>query len=153
MTSSTRYFEDIEVGQRREVGRFELSRDEIISFAELYDPQPYHTDPDAAADSAFGELVASGWQTLCSTTRFAVEEFRRQVVTMGGLGIDNLQWTTPVRPGDEITVYDEVVEKRLSESKSDRGLMRERITGINQSGEQVIRYEVVTLVRRDPDRL
>lgn len=145
------YFEDLEIGRERDCGTFEIDEDEIISFAEQYDPQPYHTDPEAAESSPFGGIISSGWMTLCRSTRLAVDAFRKHVATMGGLGIDGLRWTTPVRPGDALTVRNVVVDKRISESDPTRGLMHEKVMVENQHGERVLTYVVISLVQRTPD--
>ena len=142
------FFEDLELGRERELGSFSISKEDIVSFATEYDPQPYHVDEDAAEDSPFGGLVASGWHTLCLSTRVCVDGFRGSVSTMGGVGVDNLAWRTPARPGDTLTVNHEVIDKRVTESDPSRGLMRESVTVSNQRGETVLTYEVIGLVER-----
>lgn len=103
------HFEDIDVGDTEAVGSVTVTREEIIAFAEQYDPQPFHVDPDAAAASPYGGLVASGWHTVSLTMRLLVEGFLRDAATRGALGVDELRWHSPVRPGDSLTASAEVV--------------------------------------------
>ncbi|TKR26227.1 MaoC family dehydratase [Natronomonas salsuginis] len=120
----TLYFEDLSIGDRYEVGEYTVAKDEIIAFAEQFDPQPFHTDEEAAKDSVFGELVASGLHTLCLSVRLFVAEFVNRedgLANMGGLGMDDLRWHAPVRPGETLRVEVEVAEKNPSESHDDRG--------------------------------
>jgi acyl dehydratase len=151
ITVTRLFFEDLEVGYERACGSFGVDENDIVEFASQYDPQPYHLDSEAAAESAFGELVASGWMTLCLSTRLVVDAFRKRVATMGGLGIDDLRWTEPVRPGDTLSVRTEVVDKRISESDPSRGIMRERVTVDNQADDRVLTYLVASLVERRAD--
>lgn len=130
------YFEDIEEGQIREFGSYEVAEDEILTFAEQYDPQPFHTDPEAAARSMFGGLIASGWHTAAMTMRMIVEHLFAETAATGSKGIDELRWPNPVRPGDTLQVEHEVLEK---ESRDDGlGLVRGRTTTRNQDGEVVL---------------
>ncbi|WP_299237456.1 MaoC family dehydratase [Natronomonas sp.] len=118
------YFEDLDVGDQYEAGAYTIDADEIVSFAEQFDPQPFHTDPEAAADSMFGGLVASGLHTLSLSVRLFVTGFVNagpELRNMGGLGMDDLQWHEPVRPGDTLRIEVEVVETTPSESREDRG--------------------------------
>ena len=120
----TLYFEDLSIGDRHEVGGYTVSKDEIIEFAEQFDPQPFHVDEAAAEDSVFGELVASGLHTLCLSVRLFVTQFVNPedgLANMGGLGMDDLRWHEPVYPGDTLRVGIEVVETTPSESRDDRG--------------------------------
>lgn len=148
----TRYFEDVTVGTTRELGAVSVSQEEIVAFAERYDPQPFHVDPDAAAESPFGEVVASGWHTAALCMRVLVEEYLLDTAAQGALGLDELRWPTPVRPGDTLTVRNEVVGKRVSDSDPSRGVVRAKLTADNQQEEQVVKWIAVVLVGRDPDR-
>lgn len=137
-TPKTRYLEDFEVGERWESRPFSLSADEIIAFARAHDPQPMHTDPAHGAASAFGSIIASGWQVASR----AMTEFIRAGgygrTPMLGIGIDELRWLKPVRPGDRLTVEREVVEVKRSESRPDRGTVRTRVVVRNEAGEAVL---------------
>ncbi|MFB6309976.1 MAG: MaoC/PaaZ C-terminal domain-containing protein [Salinirussus sp.] len=117
------YFEDLEPGQTWRVGGETVTQSEIIAFAEQYDPQPFHVDPAAAAESMFGELVASGLHTMCLAGRQFIVEFVQgmEFKNMGGLGMDDLRWHEPLRPGDTLELEIEVRDTEPSESHTDRG--------------------------------
>ena len=144
------YFEDLEVGQQESFGTHEVTRAEIVDFAERYDPQPMHLDPEAAAESMFGELVASGWHVAAVCMRLLVEGLLADSGAMGSPGVDALRWHEPVRPGDELTVETEILAKRPSESRPDRGLVRVDV-GV-RNGERTLVMSMEALVfweRRD----
>lgn len=107
----TRYYEDVEVGDVREYGRYDVTRGEILEFAEQYDPQPIHVDEEAARASMFGGLVASGWHTASMTMRMLVENVLTDAAVAGALGVDDLRWPNPVRPGDCLRGRTEVLDK------------------------------------------
>jgi acyl dehydratase len=146
------YFEDLEAGQVRELGTFHLSREEIVEFAERYDPQPIHVDEDAAEASVFGGLIASGWQTASACMRLLVDGLLGDAASMGALGVDELRWKAPVRPGQEISVRNEILETRPSDSRDDRGYVRNRTVGENADGEEVITMVGVNIIgKRGPE--
>jgi len=93
-------FEDLDEGETFESGTHTVTKSEIVSFAEQFDPQPFHVDEAAAEDSMFGGLVASGLHTLSLATRLTVDDCLSEIANMGGSGMDELRWYTPVRPGD-----------------------------------------------------
>lgn len=142
------YFEDISVGQTRSFGQYTITRDEIVSFAEQFDPQPFHTDEEAARDSFFGGLVASGMHTLCICMRLAVTGFYLDAANVAGKGIDNLRWRMPVYPDDTLSVTSEVLKAQPSESRDDCGEVTSRWTMRNQEGEPVLDLEVTALFLR-----
>jgi acyl dehydratase len=132
-----RYLEDFTVGQTFQSPRLRIDKDRIKSFAAEFDPQPFHMDEEAARSSVFGELVASGWHTAAATMRLFVES---ELVPAGryvGAGCDELRWPKPVRPGDELRVVSEVIEVRPSQSRPDRGIVRIKVTTLNQNDETV----------------
>jgi acyl dehydratase len=146
-----RYFEDFKVGDKFNGGSVEVSQDAIIAYARQFDPQPFHLDPEAAAGTMFGELVASGWHTASMTMRlFATSEIEIVNGVIGG-GVEQLSWPRPVRPGDKLTVRSEILETRPSKSKPDRGMMRVRVETLNQDG-AVVQSFIANLVvmRRSP---
>ncbi|ELZ18000.1 MaoC domain-containing protein dehydratase [Haloterrigena salina JCM 13891] len=146
------YYEDIEVGETQEFGEYTVTKEEILEFAERYDPQPFHTDEEAAEESAFGELVASGWHTASICMRLLVDGSIQDQASMGARGVDELRWNQPVRPGDTLSVRTEVVDKRVSESDPKRGYVDSRLEGINQHDEVVISWVGLGMVeRRTPD--
>lgn len=108
----TRYFEDVEVGESERFGSYEVTGDEVVSFAERWDPQPFHLDEEAAEASIFGGLLASGWHTVCICMRLVVQDFLDDVASMGSPGVDEIRWLDPVRPGDVLTVEVEVLGAR-----------------------------------------
>lgn len=149
-STSVKFYEDITVGDQRKFGEFQITKDEITEFARKYDPQPFHLDEEAAKESMFGELVASGWQTAAICMRLTVENIT-DVATLGGLGVDNLRWHEPLRPGDTLRVRTEVLEKRASEGRDDRGYVTRHFEGVTDDGTRIISYEAIEIVRRDTD--
>jgi acyl dehydratase len=147
-----KYYEDIEVGDTDEFGEYHVTKEEIIEFASKYDPQPFHTDEEAAKESAFGELVASGWHTAAICMRLLVDNMMDKRASMGARGVDELRWRQPVRPGDTLHIRTEVVDKRRSESDPGRGYVDNRMEGVNQDGEVVISWVGLGMVAlRDPE--
>jgi acyl dehydratase len=136
-TASPLYFEELELGRRYGCGSVTLTREEMIGFARVYDPQPFHLDEEAAEHSVFKGLVASGWQTAALTMKLRVEGDLQIAGGWIGLGIDKIVWPTPVRPGDQLTASTEVVEMRESKSKPKWGVIKVKTTTINQKGETV----------------
>ena len=144
------YFEDLTPGLTFKTGWRTLDAEAIKAFARDYDPQPFHTDAEAATSSFFGELVASGWHTMATTMRLIVDgEFRPAGGVIGG-GVDEFRWPIPVRPGDALTVLSEVVESRPSRSRQDIGMVRVRHTTVNQKGETVQTFIANHVVQRRP---
>jgi acyl dehydratase len=112
------YYEDITVGSSNKFGNYEATREEVMRFAETYDPQPFHLDDNAAAATHFGRLSASGWHTCAMTMRMMVDNMKVQKQAgLGSPGVDNLRWVKPVYPGDTLTCRTEVLEKRRSKSR------------------------------------
>ncbi|ELY48130.1 MaoC family dehydratase [Natronorubrum sulfidifaciens] len=145
------HYEDIEIGDTEEFGEYQVTKDEIVEFAEQYDPQAFHVDEAAAEDSAFGTLVASGWHTASICMRLLVNGILGEQAGMGARGVDDLRWKQPVKPGDTLSVRTEVVDKRVSESDPKRGYVDTRLEGRNQDGEVVITWLAHGMVeRRNP---
>jgi len=115
-----------------------VTADDIVAFGSRYDPQPMHTDAEAAARGPFGALVASGWHIAALTVRAFVEAGGYGSTPVVGLGIDELRWLKPVRAGDVITVHREIVELRRSASNPGHGIVKTRVTVRNQAGEAVM---------------
>jgi acyl dehydratase len=141
------YFEEVDVGATRSFGSYEVTREEIISFAEQYDPQPFHTDPDAARESMFGTLVASGWHTGAITMRLLVDNYLSESGAMGSPGLEGLQWKVPVRPGDVLSVETEVTGKDAWDD--DRGAIHTNVTTSNDDGEAVMVMDSLVLFPRE----
>lgn len=135
----TLYFEDFTPGRVFELGTVAVTADEIIEFATRYDPQPFHTDPEAAQQSAFGGLIASGWMTCGLYMRLYVDAVLADAASQGSPGVEEVRWLAPVRPGDRLTATSTVEEATPSATTPNRGtvLMRSEMT--NQDGVVVMR--------------
>jgi len=145
------YYEDIEVGDVTECGSTTVTKEEIIEFAEEFDPQPFHVDEEAAEDTMFGGLAASGWHTASLCMRLLVDGVLSEQASQGAAGVDELRWKRPVRPGDTISVEVEVLEKEPHPKDPTRGRMRSELRGYNQDGEEVISWVGLGMVeRREP---
>lgn len=140
------YLEDLEAGQVfRGSTRIRVTVEDILRFAREYDPQPFHLDDKAAKKSIFGGLAASGWHTAAMTMRLLVDGDCRIAGGLIGLGFEEMRWPRPVRPGDELRVQSEVLEKRESRSRRDQGLVKMRNSTFNQDDEPV-QVSVGTLI-------
>ena len=145
------YFEDIAVGAKASFGRYEVTREAVLAFAGAYDPQPFHLSDEAAAQTHFGRLSASGWHTCAMTMAMVVENLK--VVEQAGLGaagIDELRWLKPVYPGDVLRCETEVIETRASRSRPEMGSFRSRMTVFNQHDEPVMSFVSIALIRTRP---
>ena len=142
-----RYFEDYAAGEVVEFGDYLITEEEVIEFAQRYDPQPFHVDKAAAAQSIYGGIIASGWMTGSVMMRLLVDHFISAVSSMGSPGIDELRWHKPVRPGDRLRVRVTVIETRRSQSKPDRGLIHVLQEAINQDGDTVMSVKGMGLYR------
>lgn len=131
------YFEDFEVGNVIEVGGYTVSEAEIIEFATRFDPQPFHIDAAAAAQSMFGGIIASGWHTCSMMMRLMVDGYMRNSSSLGSPGVDEVRWLKPVRGGDILTVRCAVLESVPSSSRPDRGVIFTQWEATNQRGELV----------------
>lgn len=145
------YFEDLEVGAETYFGSYEVTREEVIEFARKYDPQPFHLSDEAAANTHFGRIAASGWHTCAMTMGVIVRHLVAQEQTgLGSPGIDELRWLRPVYPADTLHVHGKIVETRASKSKPDIGSFRSATTVTNQDGEKVMTFTSIVLMRRRP---
>lgn len=133
-----RYWEDVEIGERVRSAEFEFSRENIFAFARQYDPQPMHLSEEGAAQSFFGELIASGWQTACVTFRLMVDARPLGSTPLVGLEVQAMKFERPVRPGDRVHVEGEVLERRVSKSRPDRGIITMRVVTKNQTDRPVM---------------
>lgn len=148
-----RYFEDYPVGCVFESEPIVVEESEMIAFAKRYDPQYFHTDPEAAARGVYGGLIASGWHTAAMTMRRLVESYLSSVASLGSPGIDELRWIRPVRPGDRLNVRVVVLEARRSHSRPERGIIHSRIEVSNQRGELVMSLKAINfMLCREPTR-
>ena len=133
------YFEDLEVGTVHRFGRYEVTREEVVAFAGKYDPQPFHLSDEAAADTYFGRLSASGWHTCAMTMAMLVAHLKENAQAgLGSPGLDELRWLRPVYPGDVLRCESEVTEKRVSRSRPEMGVYKSRMTVFNQDDQSVL---------------
>ncbi|HET6630432.1 MAG TPA: MaoC family dehydratase [Woeseiaceae bacterium] len=146
MVSPEQYLEDFAAGQvYRGSTRITVDADAIKAFAGEFDPQPFHLDEVAARDSIFGGLAASGWHTAAMTMRLLTEGEFQVAGGLVGLGLKELKWPRPVRPGDELRVEVEILAVRESQSRPEQGLVTTRTTTLNQHDE-IVQEFVNTLI-------
>ncbi len=141
------YFEDYVTGVVHEFCCIDVEESEIIDFGKRYDPQPFHTDPEAAKDSIYGGLIASGWLTSSLMMRLFAERYLSSVASLGSPGVDELRWIRPVRPGDTLSLRVTVLDANRSRSKPDRGIVRSYIEVMNQSDEVVMTMKAVNFLK------
>ena len=145
------YFEDLTPGRVFETASHTLSQEEIIAFAHQFDPQPFHTDPEAAKASVFDGLAASGWHTSCLTMRLVTASELKNVANgLIGMGIKDMRWPQPTRAGDTLHASLEVLAQKTSSSKPDFGVVQLRWTTLNQRGEIAMQLETSMWVARRP---
>lgn len=142
------WYEDFPEGSVREFGGVTVTREDILAFARQYDPQPFHLDEEAARRSAFGGLVASGWQTCALVTRMACDAFLLDAATAGSPGIENVRWVRPVRPGDTLRVRMLTLEARPMKSRPQLGILLMRYEVLNQRDETVLTMDGNTMMFR-----
>ena len=144
------YFEDFKPGDRFESATLTITEALIIEYARFYDPQPFHTDPEAARATVYGGLIASGMQTIGIAFKLFMQTGALAACSLGSPGLDEIRWKAPVRPGDTVRVVAEVAETRPSSSKPDRGIVRILFTTLNQRGEAVSTFIGNQLCGRRP---
>ena len=145
-----RYFEDFMPGDVIELGSRSVSRDEIVAFAREFDPQPFHLDEEAAQQSVYGGLLASGWHTGSISMRLLADGLVNHTVSMGSPGLDEMRWVKPVRPGDTLSGRYTVLECVPSRSKADRGVVRSLLELRNQHGDVVMTIRGMGIFGRRP---
>lgn len=141
MSAKKYYFEDFPVGMAVEIAGPTLTKESIIEYARRYDPQPFHTDEEAAKHLVFGGLIASGWHTVSLCMRMICDAYVLDAAAMGSPGVNKLLWTKPVRPGDTLRLRMSVLEAKPSLRKPDRGTVLHRWEVFNQNGELVMEME------------
>ena len=135
------WLDDLEVGSDTYFGSVEVTREEVIDFARKYDPQPFHLSDEAAAQTHFGRLSASGWHTCAMTMAMLVEHLKaNKQAGLGSPGIDELRWLKPVYPGDRLRCESEVLEKRRSASRPEMGIFKSRMAVFNQDDVMVMTF-------------
>ena len=144
------YLEDIVVGAKRSFGHYEVTAAEIIDYGKLYDDQPFHTDPEAAKDSVFGGLIASGWHTCAIVMELLANYIKAEkLASLGAPGMDSCRWLVPVRPGDVLHGRTTILAARPSASKP-MGLITVRTEVFNQDQAKVVQLEGVAMYGRRP---
>jgi acyl dehydratase len=147
-----RWFEDYVTGSVYEFGHVSLTEDEIVAFAQTYDPQRIHTDPAWAATGPFSGLIASGMQTMAATMRLYVDHYISRVASLASPGLDEIRFVRPVRPLDVLRIRVAVGDARLSRSKPDRGLVHTGIEILNQDDEVVLSFRAMNFFAVRPPR-
>lgn len=140
---SEKFFEDFRVGERFLTKEKTLSAEEIAEFAGRYDPQPFHVDEKAAAESPYGGVIASGFHTMAASFRLFIDTGVIGTTGMGSPGMDSIRWLKPVRPGDVLRV-----EARASRSEPGRGIVLMEFRTFNQEDDVVLSMRAAHLVRR-----
>jgi len=142
------YFEDVQVGQTHRFGHYEVTTEEIIAFAREFDPQPFHLDAEAAKQSMFGGLIASGWHTGAMFIRMINDHAIPGAATTGAIGFDDLRWLKPVRPGDVLSVESRVKEKVDAPNRHNLGIVKIESRVLNQQDDAVMTLTSLVLYRR-----
>jgi acyl dehydratase len=148
MADITYFWEDMAVGQVRDLGTISPSREEIIAFASQFDPQPFHLDDAAGEASVFGGLCASGWHTCSMAMRLMVTNFLQQTSSLGSPGLENIQWKKPVYPNDTLRLQTTVLETKPMGRRPDVGMTRNLWEMFNQHGDKVLHMEGWGMFRR-----
>ena len=150
MPATLRHFEDFRPGDVIELGSRTITKEAIIAFAKEFDPQVFHVDEEAAKQTIFGGLLASGWHTGSLLMRLLCDGLLARTASLGSPGIDELRWLKPVRPGDTLAGRMTVIESIPSRSKPDRGMVRSLMELRNQHGEVVLTVKGLSLLGRRP---
>lgn len=142
------HLEDFQPGQTFDLGSIEVTHDQVVDFAKQFDPQPFHIDIDAGGQSIFGGLIASGWHTCSLMMRLVVDNLFSRTATLGSPGVNQIRWMLPVRPGDTLTASTRVLAVTSSVSKPDRGTVEFHYEVRNQSDQQVLAMQGISMFRR-----
>lgn len=145
-----RWFEDYVPGSVHELGTVGVEESEILEFARSFDAQPMHTDPELAARSPFGGVIASGWHTASLMMRLYAVKYLSYPSSIASPGMEELRWLRPVRGGDKLSVRVTVLEARASKTKPDRGVVQSLIEVFNQRGEPVMTMRATNMILRRP---
>lgn len=141
-------YEDFQPGHFATLGPRHVTREEIIAFAAEFDPQPMHLDEEAGRRSMAGGLSGSGWHMCALAMRMQVDGIIGRTDSLGGLGVDEVKWLAPLRPGDDLTLEVHVEEARLSKSRPDAGIVKIRAEMFNASGVKLMTLVSNGLMRR-----
>ncbi len=145
------FFEDLEPGATAAFGRYQVTLEEVVEFAEKYDPQPFHLSDEAAAQTHFGRISASGWHTCAMVMRMMVDNIsERKQAGLGSPGLDELRWLKPVYPGDTLRVETRLIDKTPSRSRPEMGSFRSEVKVFNQDHVLVATMKSIGLIRTRP---
>jgi acyl dehydratase len=147
-----RWFSDYVVGAQYEYGHLDVREEEILRFAEQFDPQPIHIDGGFAAQGPFGGLIGSGWHSAGLAMRLIADHYLSKVASLASPGVDELRWKVPLRAGDRVRLRATVLEARPSRSKPDRGLVVTQVELLNQDDGVPISFRAMNLLAVRPDR-
>ena len=147
-----RCFEDYAPGRTYECGSVSFSAEGIIAFARAYDPQDMHVDPEKAARSPLGGIIASGWHTVSEVMRLYVDHFLPGPANTPSPGVDHLRWRKPVRPGDTLRLRVTVCEAIPSRTRPDRGIVKTLLEAFNQRDELVLSLRANDILLRRPSQ-
>lgn len=141
------YFEDVIIGQKHAFGNYHVTREEVLDFAQKYDPQTFHLSDDAAAKTHFGKISASGWHSCAMTMRMMVDNMHANPQAgLGSPGVDEIRWLKPVYPDDILRCESVTTSKRRSKSRPEMGSMEGAITVYNQNDEKVLTMKTIGLI-------
>jgi acyl dehydratase len=145
-----RYWEDFAVGDSTDVGPVTVSEAEIVEFATRFDPQPFHVDAEAAAQTPFGGLIASGWHTTALFMGMFVRAVLLDSASLGSPGVEEIRWTAPVRPGDTLTGRTTITDVQPSSKNPKRGTVFTTNEVFNQHGVLVLTLKARGFFARRP---
>ena len=140
-----RFYDDFSVGEKFSLGTVVMKEEEMINFATQFDPQRFHLDPEAAAETIYGGLIASGWHTGSLMMKLLAEGFLGEH-SVGAAGLSELSWPAPVRVGDVLTLTVEIMKKRESKSRQYLGLIEIKNQLVNQNGEVALQAVPTMLI-------
>ncbi len=145
-----RFYDDFSVGEKFSLGTVVMKEEEMINFATQFDPQRFHLDPEAAAETIYGGLIASGWHTGSLMMKLLTEGFLGEH-SLGAAGLSELSWPAPVRVGDVLTLTVEIMKKRESKSRQYLGLIEIKNQLVNQNGEVALQAVPTMLIAMKDD--
>jgi acyl dehydratase len=148
MSTIRLYWEDFSLGEVRDLGHITPTREEIITFASQFDPQPFHLDDEGGKASMFGGLCASGWHTCSMAMRLMVTNFLHETASLGSPGLENIKWTKPVYPNDTLRLQTTVLDTKPMGRRPDVGMTRNLWEMFNQHGDKVLQMEGWGMFRR-----
>ncbi|HTK10206.1 MAG TPA: MaoC family dehydratase [Ktedonobacteraceae bacterium] len=144
------YFDDFKIGDTFDLGTITVTEEEIVTFAQRYDPQPFHVSAEQAQESPFGGLIASGWHTIALFMNLFVRVILNNAISLASPGADEIRWLKPVRPEDILTAQLTVVESTPSRSRPEMGIVRVKWKATNQNDEIVLTMLSTHFLGRKP---